>query len=63
MLVALPVFAAAVWLWKLRTWHRDGQIRRLRPWMILVIFWCIVLYWISRNLPWYPFVLLAPHEI
>jgi hypothetical protein len=28
-----------------------------------IIFGVMVAYWVLRNLPWYPFTLLAPHEI
>ena len=27
----------------------------------VVILWIVVGFWISRNLPWWPFTLLAPH--
>ena len=31
--------------------------------VIWLLFAVIMAFWIARNLPWYPFTLLAPHEL
>lgn len=50
-------FAAAVYsLFNIRL-----PLFKPKPWMILALFYAIVLYWILRNVPYYPFTLLAPH--
>ncbi len=33
----------------------------LRPWVVYPVLILLVLYWILRNIPFYPFLLLAPH--
>lgn len=61
-MVALPVVAAAV-LWFLPSWcrgERELPFFRLKS----MVAWClvalIVAYWILRNIPFWPFSLLAP---
>lgn len=39
--------------WKLP----DLFYRKNTPWIILVV---VLVFWIARNLPWYPFTILAP---
>ena len=34
-----------------------------RPWVVWGLFGMICLFWILRNLPWYPFTLLAPAPV
>ena len=56
MLPLMPLMAA---------WGQGWQPRVLRPLMTVVMepkLWLVVLpaYWIARNLPWFPFTLLAP---
>lgn len=46
-------------------WSAGWQPRLLRPLMQVVMepkLWLLLLpaYWVARNLPWYPFTLLAP---
>ena len=46
-------------------WKLGWQPKALRPLMALLAepkFWLVLLpaYWIARNLPWWPFALLAP---
>ena len=46
-------------------WKLGWQPRALRPLIALLAepkFWLVLLpaYWIMRNLPWFPFTLLAP---
>lgn len=31
--------------------------KKITPWIILIV---VILFWILRNLPWYPFSVLAP---
>lgn len=56
----LVAFIRWLWFW---LWGTEAQ-RSLFParyaWVFGVVF---VLYWIFRNIPVYPFTLLAPHEI
>lgn len=56
MLALMPLMAA---------WGKGWQPRLLRPVMEVAMqpkLWLVVLpgYWIARNLPWFPFTLLAP---
>ncbi len=46
-------------------WKLGWQPKALRPLIAIVAepkFWLVLLpvYWLARNLPWYPFTLLAP---
>ena len=46
-------------------WGRGWQPRALQPVMAVVMepkLWLVLLpaYWVARNLPWFPFTLLAP---
>jgi hypothetical protein len=46
-------------------WGNGWQPRRLQPVMDVVLepklwLWLLPGYWIARNLPWFPFTLLAP---
>jgi hypothetical protein len=56
MLPIMPLLVAHSYGWNARV---------LRPLMVVITepkFWLVVLpaYWIARNLPWFPFSLLAP---
>lgn len=56
MLPIMPLLAAHSYGW---------NVRVLRPLMRVITepkFWLVLLpaYWIARNLPWFPFTLLAP---
>jgi hypothetical protein len=68
--VILPILAVSVvrslWSW---VWEEGGEERRYRrplrwvrhlPWLILVV---LLTFWVLRNLPFYPFTWLAPHEL
>ncbi len=55
-LALIPLLTAWSWGW---------QPRRLQPLMKVVMepkLWLVLLptYWVARNLPWFPFTLLAP---
>jgi len=55
----LPLMALMV------AWAKGWQPRVLRPLMDVVMepklwLWLLPGYWIARNLPWFPFTLLAP---
>ncbi|MFO0804752.1 MAG: DUF2752 domain-containing protein [Gemmataceae bacterium] len=63
--VVLPIAGIAL-VRSLWVWYRNSQANVHRsgstvwPW---VIGGALLLYGLLRNLPWYPFTLLAPHEI
>lgn len=60
LLVMFAVFA----LWRpLRKVLRDCGIetQRVEARVVLALPWLIVAYWVLRNIPVYPFSLLAPH--
>ncbi|HET6572597.1 MAG TPA: DUF2752 domain-containing protein [Fimbriiglobus sp.] len=63
-MVLSPYLAFALlrsaWFWLWGTEPRRSIFPARYTWVILVVF---ALYWVLRNLPWYPFTLLAPHEI
>lgn len=49
----------------LAAWKLGWRPRRLQPLVALLAepkFWLVLLpaYWVARNLPWFPFTLLAP---
>ena len=66
--VALIVLPFVVW--SLARSSRPAKCRlsaKTRPsasvvWNRLLL-GAVLLYWVVRNLPWYPFTLLAPHEL
>jgi len=67
--VFLPVVAVSI-LWSLWSWAWGGTDRRptRRPgrwtkWTPWVFFGVLLTFWVLRNLPVYPFTLLAPHEL
>ncbi len=31
--------------------------------IMIILFTIVIVFWIARNVPFYPFILLAPHEI
>ena len=35
----------------------------VHPTLIKLLFWTVIAFWILRNLPFYPFTLLAPHTL
>lgn len=44
-------------------WVWTGEVSEDRPWlvrMLRIVLFGLVLYGVARNLPWYPFTLLAP---
>lgn len=62
MVLALPFLLHG--LWATMAQHRTG--RALPHWMTSgragqALIWVLVAYTVMRNLPWYPFTLLAPH--
>jgi hypothetical protein len=39
-------------------------IRKRTPgWVVMTLFWMVVVFWILRNLPFWPCTLLAPHAL
>ena len=56
MLLLSPLLAAWKWGWR-PDWMRPLAVVMAEP-----KFWLVLLpaYWIGRNLPWFPFTLLAP---
>jgi hypothetical protein len=50
----------SVWFWLWGTEPRRSIFPARYTWVLLVVF---VGYWVLRNVPVYPFTLLAPHEI
>jgi hypothetical protein len=63
-LVILPVLgwslARSLGIWRRNTPTREVAGSPVWPWVIGAL---LILYGILRNLPWYPFTLLAPHEL
>ena len=63
--IVLPVvgwsLAQSVWSWNAgRYQHQRERWAVIGLWMLVV---AMVLFGVLRNLPWYPFALLAPHEL
>ncbi len=62
LVLALPFLGHGLWA----TANQQRTGRPLPGWMTSppagwAIFWGLVAYTVLRNLPWYPFTLLAPH--
>ena len=62
--LALPLFLYAGWrsVYSMWTGQRLGPVR-MPGWVAWWIVGIVFLYWILRNIPLYPFVLLAPHQL
>jgi uncharacterized protein DUF2752 len=56
----LFALARSAWFWLWGTEPRRSVFPARYTWVILIVF---VGYWVLRNVPVYPFTLLAPHEI
>lgn len=39
----------------------DAKPRPIPPWLVWVFVAAVAVFWIARNIPVYPFTLLAPH--
>ena len=52
----------ALWRW---AWGGESKRSRFRgpPWLIWSFVWLLMIFWVVRNIPIYPFNLLAPHEL
>jgi hypothetical protein len=67
--VFLPLVAVTVvralwsWLWDRPSRGPSGPPRRWSRWVPWVAFGVIVAFGVARNIPVYPFTLLAPHEL
>jgi hypothetical protein len=62
--IVLPIVGIAL-VRSLWIWYRDTPLKPYTgspvwPWVLGAI---LILYGVLRNLPWYPFTLLAPHEL
>lgn len=61
--VALPIFGiyAVFWSW---AWLLGKPVRKrwnTKPWLVAGIITLLIAFGILRNLPWSPFIFLAPH--
>lgn len=66
--VILPYLGVAtvrsLWSWMWGTPARPSRLPRgVNKWTPIVLAVVLVLFWVLRNIPYYPFTLLAPHEI
>lgn len=63
LMIALPVvlFFGARWVWDVvRRRPPRAAMSSVGRWGIYLIGLLVVLYWVGRNLPWWPWTLLAP---
>jgi len=61
---ALPLLAVGVLQIGYGQWTgRRMPLPRLPAWSIYVIFWVLLAFWMLRNIPVYPWTLLAPHQL
>lgn len=64
LVVFLPVIVVAGYRQARQLWTgAPARGWRLSFWMSYAVMGLIVAYWFLRNVPMYPFTLLAPHEI
>lgn len=62
--IALPIIAIiTIRSTMLRAFGRNPRQRLMPAWAIWLLFLTIILFWVLRNIPAYPFTLLAPFEI
>ncbi len=60
LFLSLPFLTVAVGFEARRVWSGEHPWRRLSPWAIYAIAVLIIAYWILRNVPTWPFTMLAP---
>jgi len=65
LLISLPfiIYSAVVAIINAFTAKQVQQTLFYKNWFIKTVFIVVVLFWILRNIPIYPFTLLAPHEL
>ncbi len=64
-LLSLPFIGFSATVFTLNAF-RKKQIQQTifyKNWFIKLVFIVVILFWILRNIPVYPFSLLAPHEL
>jgi hypothetical protein len=44
-------------------WQKEAPTVRYPTFLLKGLVVAVVAYWVLRNLPWFPFTLLAPHEL
>ena len=50
-----------LWLWDIRPkYRRPGRFARVMPWVFAGL---LLSFWVLRNVPVYPFTMLAPHDL
>jgi len=63
-MLALPILAVGLWRWTMATWSlREPPARTPRAKLIWGLFVAVMAFWFLRNLPYYPFTLLAPPAV
>ena len=62
LVLSLPVLAASAVVWVLnRTGRRNLRVMWLyHPRTTRILLWAVLLFWVVRNIPAHPFILLAP---
>jgi TRAP-type C4-dicarboxylate transport system permease small subunit len=62
--VALPFLAFGMYLTIHQAWTgRRLPVRSMPVWFVYAIVCVILAYWVLRNVPVYPWTLLAPHVL
>lgn len=67
--VLLPIVGLSIvralwgWAWGETVPRREREPRRWTRWTPWVLFALLAGFWVLRNIPAYPFTLLAPHEL
>lgn len=65
LVISLPFVLYSAIIFTLNAFRKEQIQQKLfhQNWFIKLVFIVVILFWILRNIPQYPFSLFAPHEL